>query len=948
MTITLSQPSQAGRTLDRELFLQLVENAFFMGKHRFARQVILAWLANYPGDLPANLLYAQALLRSAQPDQAIPILERLCRIDPEYIEAARLRLDAYLRIQADKEPRSAQALTSQTGTANRSASDALGCLLALGGRLEMERSTDRPVAKSPNVPLWTQQVKIARQALDRKNGAGLKAALLSPSPLVMPLDKAEQTLHPALAIEIPTPLAAITHLQILRLKGMPAQSLRSLASHYHQHWPDCLYFHLTLAEAMLESGDADQGVTWLHQAAARDVTGQVAQRLWGREHPYQSIWAQRLELWLDVPVPAEIAAGMGWNQLPQGQIRVSDRPYQPQPGVEAEPGIGSEFTWKSFHANPIKPGQASRPKKGTPDLPETLLDVRAELERVAARLNQAHLARADGRFPVYVILTTRRGLEAKYGQQGAARLSEAILELSAAVGSRRDWQAIPFYADEGLQNAGWQSDVSPARHNDPWAIKLVLADLDAALHKNGEMIGAVLIVGGTEVVPFHHLPNPVDDDDHDVPSDNPYGTRDENYFIPEWPVGRLPGSADPDAALLLQALGALTRHHRVASREAQPFSVFARLWRRLFALLRRSAKNDPQPRSRRPSLGFTAAAWRQASLVVFHPIGEARAMQASPPIDASNGRGSPLPAARLGYFNLHGLVDAVEWYGQGEAQSFGASGEYMAATALPLQYPVALRPQDVVNGGRAPEVVFTEACYGAHILNRSVEEALALKFLQSGSQAYIGSTCAAYGSIGAPLTAADYLGHSFWKHLRQGLPAGEALRRGKIDLAREMHNRQGYLDGEDQKTLISFVLYGDPLSQPVAPGQQIKTILRPARPPKQVKTVCDRVRPEDASQPVPPEIETQVKQVVAQYLPGMAGAQITISHEHSDCSLAGHACPTAQLGGKPDSPTPSRYQPNRRVVVLSKQVKSAAHLHNHYARLTLDEDNRLVKLVVSR
>ena len=34
----------------------------------------------------------------------------------------------------------------------------------------------------------------------------------------------------------------------------------------------------------------------------------------------------------------------------------------------------------------------------------------------------------------------------------------------------------------------------------------------------------------------------------------------------------------------------------------------------------------------------------------------------------------------------------------------------------------------------------------------------------------------------------------------------------KVDLVREMNRRQGYLDGEDQKTLISFVLYGDPLA----------------------------------------------------------------------------------------------------------------------------------------
>lgn len=932
MTINMSQTSPSGRILNRELFLEMVENAIFMGKVRFARQAILAWLANYSGDLPVNLLYAQILIKSGHPDQSLPALERLCRIDPEYLDAARLRLDAILRLQAEKELLSG-GNSINTHSRERSAGEALGCLLALGGQPTSEKYPGKPVAKSPNVPVWTQQIKLARQALLKKNGSHLKA--------VVSLDKAEQALHQALATDIPTPLGAITHVQLLRLKGMPAQSLRTLAGYYHQRWPDCLYFHLVLAEAMLESGEADQGVNWLHQAAARDITGQVAKRIWGLAHPYQSIWPKNLEIWLDVPVPAEIASVMGWNQLPQG--RVQSKPAAPTISTAnvntTDSQAQSEFSWKSFQANPISKTTKAKPSvKKMAELPETLLDVQAELERVASRLNQTHLTSSEGRFPVYVILTTRQGLEKKFGQQAAASLATAMLKLSTSIQSRPDWRAITFYADES-----WQSSIAPARYNDPWGIKLALADLDNTLRQKGEMIGAVLIVGGPEVVPFHHLPNPVDDDDHDVPSDNPYGTRDENYFIPEWPVGRLPGGSGSDATLLLKALDVLATRHKSASQPIKPRSLLNRMWEHLQGWLRRSKHKDSQTPNRKQSFGFTAAAWRQASLTVFRPIGEARALQASPPIDMSNGGRSPLPAARLGYFNLHGLVDADEWYGQGEVPTSGtAAGEYL------LEYPVALRPQDVLNSGQAPEVVFTEACYGAHIRNRSIEKALALKFLQAGSQAFIGSTCAAYGSIGTPLTAADYLGHSFWKHLRQGLPAGEALRRAKIALAREMHNRQGYLDGEDQKTLISFVLYGDPLSQPLGSGQQIKTILRPARPLRHIKTVCDRVRSDDAGQPVSTEVDAQVKQVVEKYLPGMAGAQITISHEHAECSLAEHNCPTAQLGGSVDASVHSAGKPSRRVVVLSKQVKSATHQHHHYARLTLDESNHLVKLVVSR
>ena len=41
------------------------------------------------------------------------------------------------------------------------------------------------------------------------------------------------------------------------------------------------------------------------------------------------------------------------------------------------------------------------------------------------------------------------------------------------------------------------------------------------------------------------LPNPTDDADPDIPSDNPYATADDNYFVPEWPIARLPTSAVP-------------------------------------------------------------------------------------------------------------------------------------------------------------------------------------------------------------------------------------------------------------------------------------------------------------------------------------------------------------------------------------------------------------------
>jgi len=133
-------------------------------------------------------------------------------------------------------------------------------------------------------------------------------------------------------------------------------------------------------------------------------------------------------------------------------------------------------------------------------------------------------------------------------------------------------------------------------------------------------------------------------------------------------------------------------------------------------------------------------------------------------VDADALPAEGLAPARLSYFNLHGIEDGPEWYGQRSAGDPGSAPEY----------PVALRPSDVVNSGRAPLVVFSEACYGANVLGKTVADALCLRFLDSGTRALVGSTKIAYGSVGTPLIGADLLGQFFWRNVNSALPVGEA------------------------------------------------------------------------------------------------------------------------------------------------------------------------------
>ncbi len=942
----------SARPIGRQLFLRLIHTAIRLEQLSFARQACLSWLTAFPGDLPANLLYAQILLRLGHASQALPILVRLCQTDPEYLEATRTRLQAEEALQAKpanqanlgrRPARSSQVRTEET----------LAWVLALGGKVVPEESGDAPKdALEATRSTWSEPVRLARLAL-QANPSASKAS--------SDLDSVEAGLLPVLASDALSPLVGVTHLRVLIAKNAPIESLNSLAEHYRNRWPDCLQFQLILAELLMEGGRTDQAVPLLHKVAARDLTGQVATRLWGSDHPYRVLWHDQLELSLDLPIPARVSAVLGWNQLPAGEPIVEDEIelefYEQLP----------ELTPKGLDRSVLENEDESPQEESTQEIrlppppiyttiPETLRSVQVELERVAERLHQPGLARTDGRFPVYVIMTTRQGLITQYGTE-APTIQAELDELAQAVRSRRDWRALVFFADEGFP-----PNVRAARPTDPWSLKLSLTDLDAHLGRNGEMIGAVLIVGGPEVVPFHHLPNPIDDADDYVPSDNPYATRDENYFIPEWPVGRLPGGASRDASSLIALLTSLKTRHAALAGQGKSHR---RNWLlRFLGWLVRKLGFLGRSRHKHPSFGYTAAVWRKASQLVFRPIGDPKALRNSPPLSANKNSEHRIPSGRLAYFNLHGLVDAMEWYGQSEAVSQNPNNGLSSAENASLDYPVALRPQDIINSGHAPEVVFTEACYGAHIVGKTVEEAIALKFLQSGSQAVVGSTCTAYGSISTPLTAADFLGHAFWNALKQGSPAGEALRRAKFTLAREMHRSQGYLDGEDQKTLISFILYGDPLAQPLGKIRQVKgmflpAVMRPLKPPNGVKTVCDRAREEDQENPVPQEMIEYVKSVVEQYLPGMAGAHVSLSHEHTECVAKGHDCPTGQLQVKAsvksasaekddNTPSPEGSLSQRSILVLSKEVNGETHIHRHYARLTLDGQNRLVKLVVSR
>ncbi|GAB4529838.1 MAG: hypothetical protein Fur0018_16660 [Anaerolineales bacterium] len=701
--------------------------------------------------------------------------------------------------------------------------------------------------------------------------ADLRAALVAHDQ-----QSATRALTTLLAASPDTPLLAIAHLQVLAGQYAqvydettslpPVPEVYALLENYRTRWPDCLPLMLWQAELFLTNGQEAEAMALMHRVVVQDAGGDVVRNLWGAAHRYRDLWPSDLRMPLSTPLPLELASLLGWHGLPQGDAGEADD----APGVAVPHG-----------------------EAGTPQ--------RESARRVFLRGKRPFWQRAaPPAHPVYAILTSREGLEQQYGRPGAQRVLLALAELRDALWARYAHGALLAVVDDEASMAQFGlKAVSPCT---PWNIKLALHDVQAALADRQQRIGALLIVGGEQVVPFHRLPNPLDDDDPDVPSDAPYGCADENYFIGQWPVGRLPGDASRRVDVLLAQIAQVMSHQRVSAhggrtRWARWVGAWVRWWQWL------------QGEEALSAVGYTAQVWWPAALEVFQPVGSASEVLASPPVARQRFADSGLYPASLAYFNLHGRKDEPAWFGQCDPRR-----------VCDETYPAALHPQDVGRFERAPLVVFSEACYGAHLTGRASEESVALQFLAHGSQAVVASTTLAYGSLNRDLIAADLLGQLFWQRIRQGMPAGEALRQARFGMAAQAHDGQKTLAAEDRKTLISFVLYGDPMARVQPLGALPKDGARS----QPVVLLPGLVDGDEAPDVLSPQVEAQVRHVLETYLPAMQGASIKVRQGLAAVQAKGE---TTRM-------------PVRKVVIL--------HKAGQFARLTLDERDRLLRLAVSR
>ncbi len=860
MILQVNPKEKKTMTVDRNRIQQILNAGLATGSFRFTRQASLSWMTTFPGDLEINLLYAIALVKELRYSHAAPVIQKILRADPEYLDAAVLGEEVFSHSDPAFLP-----LVS-------------GTVKALGGTPK----------HGEKVPEWGYQLNGIRQLILRKQNEEARNQLME---IISTTEHVE--------------LVCFYHL-LLTKRLSDKETLITLARLYHSRWPESIQITLMLAGALLENGETDEAVKLLHYCAANDPVAQVPTRLWGEKFPFKPLYPANMQIEFDLPIPAEVSGKLGLNHLGagDGKVAVSNNVSNTRTEISSFDGYKVLPTKDEIYPQHPKVKQERVSSKA-----QFVSEVEATLKKVALDISQPALGRTDERFPAYVILTMKTGLELQYGKQSAKMVLDEIKNLARAVQKKSGWTSVVFLPDD-LESCG-KYNITPVDHLDPWKIKLSLVDLDKALAAHGERIGTVLIVGGDGVVPFHRLPNPTDDSDESVPSDSPYGALDTNYFVTDWPVGRLPGEHGTDAGLLLEQLRNSIGYH---SDTAEAASLIDSILRLIFFWNKGLADHQI-------NVGYAASVWRRSSLATFRPIGEGRYLYLSPNGKSSNFDLKKLAEAQIGYFNVHGVEDAGEWYGQKDPVE-NESGP---------DFPVALRPVDIQRVSRTPRIVYCEACYGGHIFEKTEEQSIALTMLGKGVLAMVGSTTISYGSVNTPLIGADLIGYLVLKNLRDGLSIGSALLKAKAEFVREMNRRQGYLDGEDQKTLISFVLYGDPF---VAYDQShaVKKMMPRDLSHPVIRTISDSMTLDQQTEMLAPKMISQAKSIAKDYLPGIENAEVRVRNQNYN-----------QRNGKKTT-----QQSGRVVVSFSKQIKQSERVHTQYARVTLDKQGKMVKLTVSR
>ncbi len=393
---------------------------------------------------------------------------------------------------------------------------------------------------------------------------------------------------------------------------------------------------------------------------------------------------------------------------------------------------------------------------------------------------------------VKLSVTVQAALVAKYSAPALGKINVALLAWIAAE-KARGITTVHVALDDAVVMAAHGVKAVAGRVT---ALKVKRA-IDALARKLAP--DYFVLIGGDDVLPYFHVRNPSydpqGDTDRMVPTDNPYacsaGYRSKSlksYLVPDRVLGRIPdlpaGAGAGDPAWIVEAL-----------KTATGWSV--------------------------KSPGFYATAyaaccdqWKGAGLATMQYLGlPAADLLLSPPVvDAAPTLRSRL-ARTVHFTKCHGAEFNANFFGQ-KGQSY---------------------PEVLFSGtlqGRVPRGALAAAmcCYGAQVYSPSDPLAapagalpMAMTYLAGGAAGFMGATKIAWVGLQV-MMCADWIVASYLKKAVSGASLGRAMLEAKQDYMQYLVNQGQRADTADEKTMIEFVLLGDPALQPVA-----STVVVPAR-----------------------------------------------------------------------------------------------------------------------
>jgi hypothetical protein len=381
---------------------------------------------------------------------------------------------------------------------------------------------------------------------------------------------------------------------------------------------------------------------------------------------------------------------------------------------------------------------------------------------------------------VKLSVTVKYRLEGKYDSAALKKIYAAI-ERWKNEDSKRGVYTLNIAVDDPEDMKEWGA-APVSGEATPEKIKQAIDDLWKKITPTPDYL---VLFGAHDIVPMFEVTNPTNlwkkDDDQTVLTDNPYASTkrfrrsdQKSYLIPNRVIGRIPDMlSDPDPAWFVDYLKTATKWK---SRDASTYN-------RPYAICTAEAKDA--------GMACIQQAFAKPTLPLF----------ACPPTSDISTPARHRLAKRLHMIKCHGNPGDPAFWGYRTSDQ-----DKPAITSETLK--LRLKPATVVA---------TMCCFGAQIFSPKDADTwpLASTYLRKGALGFVGSTMKAWVGL-ADMSGADWIVTDYLRRVLEGASIGRAFLESKQDNPGYYYTRGRVQGIQEEKTLIEYILLGDPSIHPVS------------------------------------------------------------------------------------------------------------------------------------